>query len=91
MKDRIINEKKLIPKIPDVKQVILKGNGEKPPIRIIMYPISKILKGKILSKLKREIQIKKLTILILNILTKSISMIMTWIVSFMDMIKTLKI
>ena len=40
MKDRIINEKKLIPKIPDVKQVILKGNGEKPPIRIIMYPIS---------------------------------------------------
>jgi hypothetical protein len=40
MKDRIINAKKLIPKIPDVKQVILKGNGEKPPIRIIMYPIS---------------------------------------------------
>ena len=40
MKDKIINEKKLIPKIPDAKQVILKGNGEKPPIRIIMYPIS---------------------------------------------------
>ena len=40
MKDRIINETKLIPKIPDAKHVILKGNGEKPPIRIIIYPIS---------------------------------------------------
>ena len=39
MKEKITNIKKLIPKIPEAKQVILYGNGENPPIKINIKPI----------------------------------------------------